>query len=1191
MADKKAKEKNREERSIIHESTVSQSYEGDMVKYSIIVNRRRALPEDRDSLKPVQRRVLFDMFEQHATSYGKRIKSSAIVGDTMKKYHPHGDCLSGDTKVYGLDGKIYNIAELYENGIDELHILSVDQNTQKVIPAIATNFRIGQFTNEIYHIVLSNGSEIKCTSNHPIMMNNGEFVKAEFIKPGMIPYRRPMVISHGVGRPIIDGNLIQDLVFNHYYDSVQEGYIKHHKDHNYFNNRPDNFDVSTRSDHSLHHDDFNTGLELGRQSMFDPKGKDRIKTLVENSRLARIMNKDQGIRRFLYHINLLRASGLEITIDNYELLRSSSYNLPRVDKLIEKGYGNSFEELVNYQIKSVGEIYEELYGDIIIEEPIYELSGEIPIIQTHYDAHMKNIFDKFDQILLEFGRLNYDLYRCKSQRPIDEYKFEFYKNIYYFINPIIINVWIEKVTNEPMYDFTVHGTENMLIPVGNINGEFIPMICVHNSSIYGTMEPLANFFKCKVPLIAPKGNWGTVMGDDPAAMRYTEAGLSDFCFECVIGELKDSPNVVDWIPTFDRKTKEPEFLPVKVPLLLVNGSFGIGVGMTVSIPPHNLVEVINETRKLIRDRNTEVVLVPDHCLPCNIIDADWKKISNSGSGSYRVRGIVDITEYDKHPALIVRSLPDRVSTNVIVDKLNEMIEKKQLPMIKDIMDASANGVVEIIIQLRKGTDPYYVREVLYTKTKVQDTVSVNFMVVHGTDPKRMSYKEYLLQFLEMRATTKFRLYCNKLQICLTRYHQLIAYIKILESGEIDNIINMVRKQNLVDDDYLIEYLIKKTGVTDLQAKYILNTDIRRLSKGYLNKYKEEFKQLEIEQAIYERAVTDDGSIIMSEIDKELEEIAKKYGRPRTCKVIKVSDDSNIPRGTFKVVITEGNYVRKIPDTDKVGIVKKDNPKFILRVDNAENILIFDNKGKVFKLPVYKIPVTDRNSLGTDIRVLQKNLTADIISVIYEPVLKKIAEGPRKHYLTVVSKLNSIKKLDIEDFLNVNVSGLLYSKVTPEDEIADVALVPIDFDVIIYSGRKALRVPTKSLPLFKRNASGSKAMNTKDMIEGLSVIYPDADNIIVITNKGKINRFLPQGMAVSERAKGGASVIKLDPGDSIFSIYGANKNDIIRVVTSDGIQEIPVSSVPLYASTAKGTKMINVKTCNIIRTDIIKGINQ
>lgn len=752
---------------------------------------------------------------------------------------------------------------------------------------------------------------------------------------------------------------------------------------------------------------------------------------------------------------------------------------------------------------------------------------------------------------------------------------------------------LKPVQRKILFDlFDQHATSfSKRIKSSAIVGDTMKLYHPHgDSSIYGAMEPLANNYKCKVPLIAPKGNWGTIMGDDPAAMRYTEAGLSDFGFECVIGELKDTPNVVDWMPNFDRTKTEPEFLPVKIPLLLINGSFGIGVGdkMSVNIPPHNLSEVIAETRAVIRDPNHQVFLIPDHCLPCKILEADFKSICDTGAGSYRVRGIVETTEYDGLPALIVRSLPDRVTTDMIESKLKEMVEKKQLPMINDIIDASANGVVEIIIQLRRGSDPGYVKEILYAKTKVQDTVAVNFMVVHGVNPERRSYTEYIKDFLKLRATTKFRLYCNELQGYMTRYHHLIAYIKVIESGQIDTIINIVKKQTKIDDTELVEFLIKKIGLTDLQVKFILSTDIRKLSKAYLDKFKGELKEVVARQEICEKAVTDDGTIIMNEIDQELAEIEAKYRSPRICKVVKASDENNIPRGTFKIVITENNYIRKIPDADKVGIVKKDNPKFILRVDNTENILVFDNKGKVFKFPVHKIPLTDKNGSGTDIRILQKNLTANVIAVIYEPVLKQISEGKHKHYFVVVSKNNLIKKLDIEDFLNVNVSGLMYSKVLPDDDIADIALVPADLDVVIYSGHKALRCASKSLPSFKRNATGSKAMNTDDDIGGLSVIYPDANNVVVITVKGKINRFPIEGLKLSDRAKAGSSAIKLEKDDMIFSMYGVNENDIIRVVTSEGVHEIPVNSLPLSASVSKGTKVIPLKAANIIRTDILKG---
>ena len=750
---------------------------------------------------------------------------------------------------------------------------------------------------------------------------------------------------------------------------------------------------------------------------------------------------------------------------------------------------------------------------------------------------------------------------------------------------------LKPVQRRILYDMFSQGATsfNKRIKSSAIVGDTMKNYHAHgDSSIYTAIEPLANWYKIKVPLIAPKGNWGSLMGDGPAAARYTEAGLSDFCYDCIIGELKDTKSAVDWIDNYTRTKQEPEYLPVKLPILLINGSFGIGVGINSNIPTHNLIEVCEATRALIKNKNTDILLYPDACQPCKIVgdQKEFKKICRTGIGKYKVRGEVSISTQKDHPVLTITSLPDGVSTNVIVNKLNDMIANKELPMIMDISDASTEKV-HIIIKLKKGADPNYVRQVLYTKTQVQVTVSVNFQVVKGVNPCRIGYKEYLLDFIDQRALTKFRVYCNKKRNLSTRMNQLIAYIKLIESGKIDEIINMIKKQNTVDENALIEFLIKKVNLNDLQAKFILGTDIKRLSKGYLQKYKAEAAEISKEIDRYEKIVYGDGSDILKEIDQELLDIEKKYGSPRICKVLKESEDNNIPQGIFKVVITRRNFIRKIPDVDKIGVVKGDDPKFILKVDNTENILLFDNKGKVFKLPISKIPLTDKNSLGTDIRILCKNLTADIIALYYEPMLKKIVEGTHKHYLTIVTKDNSIKKLDMEDFLNVSSSGLIYTKLKDNsDEVTGITIAPAELDVVIYSQQKALRTSMKNIPLFKRNAAGNKAMNTNSDIEGLSVIYPKTDYIIVITSKGRINKFPITAFNSHDRARSGVNVIKLKQGDSIKVIFGANDTDAIRIVTSNSVVEIPVNSVDVRSTVATGEVIPQLKGSTIVRCDLM-----
>ena len=623
--------------------------------------------------------------------------------------------------------------------------------------------------------------------------------------------------------------------------------------------------------------------------------------------------------------------------------------------------------------------------------------------------------------------------------------------------------------------------------------------CHGDQALYGSMEPMSNWWKCKIPLLAPHGNWGSLMNDPPAAMRYTESGLSEFGYECVIGELAEAEYVVDWTDNFDGTQKEPEFLPAKVPILILNGTFGIGVGISVNIPTHNLVEVLEAVRNLIKNPKAEITLIPDHCQPLLIFNTDWKKISRMGYGSYTVRGIVEKLEDKGYPVLAIKSLPDGITTDVVVNKLLGMVEQKQLPMVKDINDHSGK-TVDIRITLKKGSDINYMEEILYSKTAVQSNVSINFEVIDGVNISRMSYKEYLQRFIEFRATTKFRLYCNKYKDVSTRLHKLDTFIKFIESGEIDNIINMVKKQKTTNNSEIAEYLIKKLNITDLQANFILSTNIQYLSRGHLERYKQEFAELSKVQNVYRKAITDDGSIIMKELDDELLYLEKKYGTPRICKVVDAIYENNIPKGTFKVVITEKNYIRKIPDNDKIGVVRGDQPRFVLRVDNTENILLFDNKGKVFKLPVYKLPVCDKSSAGTDIRILIRNLTANIISVVYEPTVKKIVEGTRKHYLTVLSKDNIIKKLDLEDFLNVNASGLLYSKIKDTDEVVDISIVPADLDVVIFSNQKALRCRLGDIPLLKRISQGNKAMNTTEPISLYSGAIGISDPLINVLLK-------------------------------------------------------------------------------------------
>lgn len=706
-----------------------------------------------------------------------------------------------------------------------------------------------------------------------------------------------------------------------------------------------------------------------------------------------------------------------------------------------------------------------------------------------------------------------------------------------------------------------------------------------DTSVYGVIVDLANWFDSKIPLIDGHGNYGNMMGDGPAAYRYTECRLSEFGQECVISDLKSFPDVVDWTSNFNDSGKEPEYLPVNVPLLLINGTFGIGVGMKVEIPKHNIGEVIDATVNLIKNPNAPVVLIPDHCMPCDIIDTNWKQICNTGNGTYRVRAHIDI-EYNKNgvPSLVIKSVPDMVTLFLqkstkedqgVIAAITKMVKEGKLPYIVDILNETNDDDLRYVLKLKPGTDAEYVKQFLYKNTRLENTYRVNFEVLDGIDMFRCSYKAYLERFIDFRISVKSRYYASEYQKCKTEWTQLQLYLKVMKSGELETIRKMIGQMKNVSSEammQLVEKIIKMFDVTDIEAKYILNMDYVKQAPGYIPIYEARCKALE-ETYTHSFNMLTNEELIKQEIIDELLAIKKKYNRPRLCKVVKAGVD-DVPQGTFKVVVTENNFIKKIgPDEDPVPF-KGDQIKFVMKVENTENIILFNKYGKAFKYPVHKIQNCAKNAQGQDIKLLIKNCTSQVISMIYEPTILELSKSVTPYYLAIVTEGNNIKKIDIVDLLQVPPSGLFYTKLAEGDCVKDLAVVPNGLDVILYSDKKALRFPTDDIPLFKRTALGSTAMNCKEPIDGLATISPDSLYILVLTKKGKINRFDIAGLAKSTRGKSGSKVIKLVQGDDIHSIYGVRDTDVLHVDTIAGTTEIPVTDIPVTSSISPGSKFIS-----------------
>ena len=753
-------------------------------------------------------------------------------------------------------------------------------------------------------------------------------------------------------------------------------------------------------------------------------------------------------------------------------------------------------------------------------------------------------------------------------------------------------------------DYDLHAVNGKTVKSATAVGQIIGHYSPHgDASAYDAFKPMANWFECKMPYLIAGGSFGSIMGDRQSASRYTETGLTDYAIECIMGGLHDSKAMTDWNPNYNDTRFEPDYLPAIVPNLLINGASGMGVGVKVDIPTYNLVEVIDMTLRLMDNPNTKVVLIPDHCLACDIIDTNWADICKKGYGNYRARGriqtVIGKVQEDKnhkgnskivptpdgYPYLIINSLPE-YGTTAIKDQLETLVEKNICPQIIDINDASATDTgVNILIKLKRGSDTEFVKNAIFKGTDVEKTFTVNFQVVDGLNIGLVSYQKYLLKFIEFAKANKFRYYYNKLADINTRFHKIDAFIKILESGYIDEFIAMLKKRKSTDDQELIEYLIKHAHVTDLQASFIINATLKQLSLGSLNRYKAEAKALDDEMRSYEAIVTNP-DLIADKVKEDLLYVRQKYGRPRICNVIKVSDTQDIPKGRFRLIITEGNYVRKLGENDVVNTVRGDKPKFVLNVENTESVLLFGEKGRVFNLLISKVPITARSDQGTDVRTILKGLTTNITTVMYTPWIKRLNDSKQKCYIAVLTKNNTIKKLDIADFVNVPPSGILYSKLNGNDSVVSVQVISDSMDVVIYSDRKALRISAQDINLYKRNTIGVSAMNTTEPILGFSIIYPEATSIVVVTKSGKINRIRTSALNRSNRNKAGSNVIKLGKEDEIYSVIGVPDNAVLNIGTTSDLIKKPVSEIPEGSSISSGTKIVSTRNDSIIEVSLV-----
>ncbi len=660
--------------------------------------------------------------------------------------------------------------------------------------------------------------------------------------------------------------------------------------------------------------------------------------------------------------------------------------------------------------------------------------------------------------------------------------------------------------------------------VGDVIGKYHPH---GDQSVYDALVRLVQDFSMSVPLISGQGNFGSIDGDPPAAMRYTETKLGKIA-QFLTEDLEK--NTVNYRNNYDETEKEPEVLPSQYPNILVNGAGGIAVGMATSIPPHNLGEIINATVAYIGNKDITVsqlmkhVPGPDFPTGGIIIGKDiLKQGYNKGRGSFKIRGEIDLEEKKGgRECLIIRSIPYQVNKSSLIEKIAQLARDKKVDGIRDIRDESNREGIRVVIELRKSVEPETIRRQLYKLTNIETSFGFNTLAIVNNKPKILNLKEFISEFLKFREDTVTKRIKFDLKRAEERAHILIGLAAAVEN--IDTIIKIIKsskdtdsaRKNLLTKKWkikksvkLISIIEKKKNVLSYQLSLVQVNSILELRLQKLTAYG--IEEIETEISKLSNLIIDYKKIINSKkelyklIVKELDNIKEKFASPRKTKIIDAVLNYNIEETIQKesvvISITNQGYIKRSPLSSlkaqkrggkgKTGISTREED-FVVQIFTANThtpVLFFSTQGLVYKIKAHKIPEGTAASKGKSIFNILPLKNHHAISSIM-PLPEDESEWKNMMVVFATEKGN-VRKNTLEDFININNSGKIAMKLDQDDKIIGVKICKDDQDILLSTQfGKCIRFKSKKLRLFKgRSSKGIKGikLNEKDKVIALTVL--------------------------------------------------------------------------------------------------------
>jgi len=730
--------------------------------------------------------------------------------------------------------------------------------------------------------------------------------------------------------------------------------------------------------------------------------------------------------------------------------------------------------------------------------------------------------------------------------------------------------------------------------VGEVLGKYHPH---GDTAVYDTMVRMAQDWSLRYPLVDGQGNFGSIDGDSPAAMRYTEARLKRIAEELLTDINK---NTVDFAPNFDDSLKEPNVLPGKLPNLLLNGASGIAVGMATNMAPHNLTEVANGIAAYIDNNDIEIpelmehVTAPDFPTGASIYGyAGVKDAFETGRGRILMRAKAEFeTTKTGKEQIIVTEIPYQVNKASMIEKTAALVNEKKIDGISDIRDESDRNGLRIVYDLRKDAIPNIVLNHLYKYTQLQSSFGVNNIALVKGRPKMLNLKDLIKYYVEHRHEVVIRRTQYELDEAQKRAHILEGYLIALDN--LDDVINIIRKSK--DPDTAKTELIKRFDLSEIQAKAILEMRLQRLTGLERDKIQTEYD--EIMKLIDElNAILSDEGRRMEIIKEELLEVKERYGDERRTEIVHSADDLTvedmIPNDEMVITISHEGYIKRSPLVDyrtqgRGGVgsrgvsTKNDDFTEHLFIAKAHNyLLIFTEYGKVFWKKVYAIPEGSKTSKGRAIQNLINIESGDEVRAVINVESLTDEEYVSNNFVMMCTQSGTIKKTALEAYSRPRQNGINAITVKEGDKLLEAKLTNGDNHVVIAKRMgKAIHFHETDVRSMGRTASGVRGVtleSDEDRVVGMVIIDREGSNLLVVSENGYGKRSLVEDYRITKRGGKGVKTINVtDKTGKLVAIKEVIDTDDLMIINRSGITiRLKVEDLRVMGRATQGVKLIRL----------------